>query len=75
MTSCEGSKELVQENGYAVPLNQFTEKLICLCNDDILRLKMGERSRQIVKEQFRWEIIAKNYIDLMLKIKQGKNKD
>lgn len=69
MTPCEGSKELIHGNGYAVPLAQFTEKIICLCNDDTLRLQMGNKSKQIVKEQFLWEKVAKNYIDLMTRIK------
>ncbi len=68
MTACEGSKELIDGNGYAVPVGVFAEKLLRLCKDDALRRKMGERSVQIVRDSFRWEKIAAAYVELMERI-------
>ena len=68
MTACEGSRELIDGNGYAVPVGVFAEKLLRLCKDDALRRKMGERSVQIVRDSFRWEKIAAAYVELMERI-------
>ena len=67
MTPCEGSEELIKENGYAVPVSEFAQKLICLCKDQNLRWQMGKVSRQLVRERFCWEGIAKQYLELMEK--------
>lgn len=65
MTPCEGSSELIQGNGFAVPIEQFTEKLSCLCCDDALRREMGSRSIQLVQERFLWRQVAAEYLELM----------
>lgn len=67
MTPCEGSEELIEGNGYAVPVSEFAQKLICLCKDQNLRRQMGNVSRQLVKERFCWEGIAKQYLEQMEK--------
>lgn len=67
MTPCEGSEELIERNGYAVPVSEFAQKLICLCKDQNLRWQMGKVSRQLVRERFCWESIAKQYLELMEK--------
>lgn len=65
MTPCEGSLELIDGNGYAVPAEQFAEKIVCLCRDNALRRQMGERSRQLVRERFQWGRVAAEYLKLM----------
>lgn len=65
MTPCEGSLELIDGNGYAVPAEQFSEKIVCLCRDNELRRQMGERSRQLVRERFQWSQVAAEYLKLM----------
>lgn len=67
MTPCEGSEELIERNGYAVPVSEFAQKLIYLCKDQNLRWQMGKVSRQLVRERFCWESIAKQYLELMEK--------
>lgn len=67
MTSCEGSEELIRDNGYAVPAPEFGDRLITLCRDGELRQRMGAASLQLVREHFRWSSIAAEYLDLMEK--------
>lgn len=67
MTSCEGSEELIRDNGYAVPAPEFGDRLISLCQDEQLRHQMGSASLQLVRERFRWSSIAAEYLDLMEK--------
>lgn len=74
MTPCEGSTELIDGNGYAVPTDRFAEKIVCLCRDEVLRRRMGERSRQLVEERFRWSRIGAAYMELMESIIAEKRK-
>lgn len=65
ITPCEGSKELVTDNGYIVPKEQFIEKVITLCTEDEGRLEMGNRSSQIVHQDYLWLDKAREYTRLM----------
>ena len=62
MTPCEGSKELVKANGYVVPVDRFSDKLIELCNDEEERKEFGLNSRNVVVESFSWDSIVEQYI-------------
>lgn len=64
MTPCEGSTELVQDNGYVVSIDFFAEAVINLCRDQNLRKTMGERSRELVIDNFRWEQKAVAYLEI-----------
>lgn len=64
MTPCEGSKELINDNGIISPIDEFADNLTRLCVDENLRQKMGENSLRRVKEHFQWESIAQRYIEL-----------
>lgn len=68
MTPCEGSKELIKENGFVVPVEQFTETLALLCNDSVSRLKMGRKSRELINTCFLWSTTAKEYENLMKRV-------
>lgn len=65
MTPCEGSKELIDGNGIISKPNGFSEALIKMCTSDDKRKKMGQTSRKLVQESFRWEFIARKYLALM----------
>ena len=62
MTPCQGSKELIEDNGFVCEEMQFGEKIITLCNDDNLRSTMGEKSRIRASEQFSWEFTVEQYL-------------
>lgn len=65
MTPCEGSKELITDNGIISTLEDFSDNLIKLCIDNELRSKMGKNSLHNTKKYFQWETIAKRYMELM----------
>ena len=65
MTPCEGSKELINGNGIISKHDGFGEALIKMCTSDEQRIRMGQSSRTLVQERFRWELIAKKYLVLM----------
>ncbi len=65
MTPCEGSEELIGDNGYAAPVEQFQEKLLALCVQDEERRRMGEASLRLVEERFQWKGIAGQYTAVM----------
>lgn len=67
MTPCEGSKELISENGIISRLDDFDKALIKLCTSEEQRETMGHNSRKRVQENFKWERIAGKYLELMLK--------
>lgn len=62
MTPCEGSKELMGDNGYVISAEKFPEKLIFLANQAELCRKMGEESKRIVNLNFCWEKKIEEYI-------------
>lgn len=67
MTPCEGSKELVQDNGYILLTSEMGEKIQQLLRDKEMLQKLGHNSRRIVEEQFCWGHVVENYLTLMSK--------
>lgn len=65
MTPCEGSKELVTDNGFICSHDEMAEKIILLCTDEALRLSMGQKSLRNVEDNFQWESIGKRYLKMM----------
>lgn len=65
MTPCEGSGELITDNGYISDLEHFDSKIIQLCIDEKLRAQMSQNSVKAVKERFSWHRAAKKYLELM----------
>lgn len=68
MTPCEGSKELISNNGIITSLEQFTDNIIKLCTDEKLRLEMGINSLHSIERNFQWESIGKRYLKMMQNI-------
>lgn len=68
MTPCEGSKELVTDNGIISTLEDFPKNLVKLCADRELRCRMGQNSLRNVKNNFEWESIGRRYLALMQEI-------
>lgn len=68
MTPCEGSEELIHDNGYAVPAGEFGNYIIKLVCDGTARKRMGQRSRETVDKSFQWGQIADRYIAIFTKI-------
>lgn len=68
MTPCEGSEELIHDNGFAVPADRFAKYIVKLACDDALREQMGQRSKEIVEESFQWGQAANRYIRVFTKI-------
>lgn len=65
MTPCQGSKELVTDNGIIADYRHFSEAIVKLCKEPGLRKEMGKRSREIVEERFQWKQIAGQYERLL----------
>jgi len=65
MTPCEGSKELVTDNGIISALDKFSDNLIRICVDSELRKKMGNNSLRNVKTRFEWESISSKYLEIL----------
>ncbi len=74
MTPCEGSQELVQENGFIVSAEEFADPLIALGRDEELRLRMGRMSQMRVQKYFTWEKTAQAYTEIFEKVRKSKNK-
>lgn len=68
MTPCGGSKELIQGNGLIVPIENFVDTVIDLCNDRANRICMGEQSRILALTKFSWREKAGEYLELFEKI-------
>lgn len=62
MTPCEGSRELITDNGYIVEISDFSKHVILLCTDNELRKKMGENSRIRAEKVFAWSKIVDAYM-------------
>ncbi len=65
MTPCEGSKELVTDNGIIADYKHFSDAVVKLANDRELREKMGNRSREIAEDRFQWKHIARQYREVL----------
>lgn len=71
MTPCEGSEELIRDNGYAVDVEVFAEKIIFLERNDGYREKIGNASLDMVKCFFQWSYVAKKYEQLIKEITES----
>lgn len=65
MTPCEGSKELVTDNGIIASLKNLPEALIRVCADERERRAMGQNSLRRVESYFRWESIGDRYLTVL----------
>ena len=68
MTPCEGSEELVTDNGIISSIEDFSDNLIRLCADSSLREEMGKNSLYNVNKNFLWENIAQKYLQVFEKV-------
>ncbi|MBD5469532.1 MAG: glycosyltransferase family 4 protein [Lachnospiraceae bacterium] len=68
MTPCEGSKELINGNGIISKVEEFDKALVEMCISDDKRKIMGQTSRKLVEEHFRWKVSAQKYLFLMNEI-------
>lgn len=69
MTHCEGSDELVTTNGVVTDSEKFADNIVQLANDDNIRKKYGEESRRIIEEQFGWNKIVEQYLNVLEGVK------
>jgi len=65
MTPCEGSAELIRNNGYVVSAEEFSDRLIYLANHKEVCLLMGKESKRIVDSHFLWEKKVQEYINIL----------
>ncbi len=62
MTPCEGSKELIDGNGYVVGPEEFADRIYELIEDSELREKLGAESERRAVDMFSWAACADRYI-------------
>ncbi|MCR5502351.1 MAG: glycosyltransferase family 4 protein [Lachnospiraceae bacterium] len=67
MTPCEGSKELIDGNGFAIPAEAFGDHALRLMRDKDLRISFGKRSQALIDEKFLWSELADSYLTLFEK--------
>lgn len=65
MTPCEGSRELIRNNGYVVPVEGFSDRLIFLANHSEARMEMGRESKRIADSCFTWGEKVREYINIL----------
>lgn len=65
MTPCEGSKELVTDNGIITSMEDLPETLIRICADGNERTMMGQNSLRRIEAHFRWESISERYLSML----------
>lgn len=65
MTPCEGSIELVTNNGVISELDSFVDNMVELCSKKELLTEMGYNSLQNVKDRFQWSQIAQKYLEVI----------
>ncbi len=68
MTPCQGSDELVKNNGFAVTIDEFEKALEKLVSDSDARVRMGAESRKLVCNQFSWDRVIDEYLELIHQI-------
>lgn len=73
MTPCEGSEELINGNGFAVSVDEFTDKIALLCNKPELRKAYGNISRQNIVNDFSWDKIVDEYIEKICIVIEKRN--
>lgn len=72
-TRASGLEELVREgiNGYLVDINEvnaLADRLVNLINNRYERLRMSKESRKIAEQEFAWEYIAEQYVEIYKRI-------
>ncbi len=72
ITPCEGSKELVLDNGIIAEYKDFAAAIVRLCKDSELRERMGKRSRELIEKNFHWKQIACQYESVLKDIVRQK---
>ena len=65
MTPCQGSAELISNNGYIAEIGEFEDRIMELINDDDKRMRMGVNSRKKVERLYAWDEIVGRYINVM----------
>ena len=70
-----GLEELVHEgiNGYLVDINDHTalaDRLVDLIDNPYERQRMGKESRKIAEQEFAWEYIAEQYVEIYRQIRK-----
>lgn len=71
MTPCEGSKELVTDNGIITSIESFQDALLELLCDEKKRKSMGINSRSNILKYFTWDVAAEKYMTLFAEIIQA----
>lgn len=64
MTPCQGSDELISENGIISTIDNFVDNIITLCNDKNKRILMGKKSLEMCINKFGWNRQAEEYLKL-----------
>jgi glycosyltransferase involved in cell wall biosynthesis len=70
MTPCEGSSELINQNGKIIETHQFGQEIVTLCRDDDLRQRYGRQSRRLIEEKFTWDAAIESYMKVMRGIRR-----
>lgn len=65
MTPCEGSAELICENGYKAERKEFADYIIKLIGDNEMRKEMSINSNKRVKNFFSWKHIVNEYLETL----------
>lgn len=65
MTPCEGSTELICENGYKAERKEFADYIIKLIEDNEMRKEMSINSNKRVKKIFSWEHVVNEYLETL----------
>lgn len=68
MTPCEGSKELVTNNGIISSIDTFADKLTELCSNAKMRREMGQNSLINIEKIFQWKSVSRKYMDIFEEI-------
>ncbi|HEX9924710.1 MAG TPA: glycosyltransferase family 4 protein [Anaerolineae bacterium] len=73
-TKASGLDELIRDgvNGYLVDINDkaaLAERLARLIENPFERRRMGKESRKIAEQEFAWEYIARQYIEIYKRIR------
>jgi glycosyltransferase involved in cell wall biosynthesis len=71
-TNSGGIPELMRdgETGFLIQKDDYKgwiEKITLLLNDKKLAQRFGENGRKFVEEEFSWEEMAKNFVEIMKK--------
>jgi glycosyltransferase involved in cell wall biosynthesis len=79
-TRASGLDELVREgvNGYLVDINDpitLADRLADLIDNPYERRRMGKESRRIAEQEFAWEYITEQYVEIYERIRKKKLED